>query len=200
MADFDPGLGTEFLTGTGDNNIFIVKLDNNGNLIWARNMSGIGRGEGYSIIVDKDGYVYTTGYFTSTIDFDPGEGTANLTGTGMSNVFVSKLDANGNYVWAKSMESTIYNYGNGILVDVNGNVYVTGEFAGIADFDPGEGIKSLTSVSLTDIFIFKLDGNGNLLWAKGIGDTGYDGGSALAFDSKENIYLTGYFGEVGGVS
>ena len=62
--------------------------------------------ESFSVAVDSSGNVYTTGYFTGTVDFDPGAGTANLTSNGQSDVFVSKLDSSGNYVWAKSFGGT----------------------------------------------------------------------------------------------
>jgi hypothetical protein len=58
--------------------------------------------EAKATTVDIHGNVYTTGYFIGTVDFDPGAGTANLSSSGSSyDIFISKIDANGNYVWAK---------------------------------------------------------------------------------------------------
>ena len=64
--------------------------------------SGTGQNRGKSVAVDSSGNVYTPGDFSDTVDFDPGAGTANLTSNGSEDVFVSKVDSSGNYVWAKS--------------------------------------------------------------------------------------------------
>ena len=120
---------------------------------WAK---GIGGGTiGYAIAVDGSGNVYTTGSFSGTVNFNPNSGTAhNLSGGG---IFVSKLDANGNYVAAASMAGTADGNGSGtargIAIDGAGNVYTTGSFSGTADFDPTGGTYSLTSNGSNDIFV-----------------------------------------------
>ena len=102
-ADFDPGPGISNLTSTGNGDIFVTKLDSSGNILWAKSMGGVNYDFGYSIAVDSSGDVYTTGSFEGTADFDPGPGTFNLTSTVNGNIFVTKLDSSGNFVWAKSM-------------------------------------------------------------------------------------------------
>ncbi|MBK8619436.1 MAG: SBBP repeat-containing protein [Anaerolineales bacterium] len=99
-------------------------------------------------------------------DFDPSPDTAYLTSAGQQDIFISKLDSNGNYVWAKSMGGTDYDYANGISVDSSGNVYTTGTFLNTVDFDPGPNDANLSSVGWNDIFISKLDGSGNYVWAR----------------------------------
>ena len=199
-ADFDPGAGTFNLTSAGGFDIFVSKLDSSGNFVWAKSMGGTGNDYGYSIAVDSNGNVYTTGIFSGTADFDPGAGTFNLTSAGGDDIFVSKLDSSGNFIWAKSMGGTGYDHGFGIAVDSNSNVYTTGFFSETADFDPGAGTFNLTSaggddifVSSYDIFVSKLDSSGNFVWAKGMGGTGYDSGYSIAVDSNGNVYTTGYF-------
>ena len=73
----------------------------------------MGYDEGNGITVAADGSIYTTGYFAGTVDFDPGSETVNLASAGSSDVFVSKLDAAGNYVWARRMGGTSGDGGNG---------------------------------------------------------------------------------------
>ena len=72
--------------------------------------AGPGDDKGDAVTVDSSGNVYTIGHFGDTVDFDPGSGTANLTSNGDTNtaydVFVSKLDSSGNYVWGKSFDRT----------------------------------------------------------------------------------------------
>src|SRR6185436_7838347 len=92
-----------------------------------------------SIDLDASGYIYTTGYFWGTVDFDPGTGTSNLTPVGGSDFFISKLDASGNLLWANTMGSTGQEIGNSIKVDASGNIYTTGYYSGTTDFDPGAG-------------------------------------------------------------
>jgi hypothetical protein len=83
--------------------------------------------------------------FQGTADFDPGAGTFHLTSSGSDDIFVSKLDSAGNFVWAKAMGGPSGDAGQGIAVDGAGNVYTTGSFQGTADFDPGAGTFNLTS-------------------------------------------------------
>src|SRR5690606_1414173 len=115
------------------------------------------------------GNVYTAGTFIGTADFDPGAGVYYLSSEGDMDIFIQKLDTNGNFVWAKSMGGINWDYGYSVAVDVSGNVYTTGSFRETVDFDPGAGIYNLTSQGGTDIFIQKLDADGNFVWANRMG-------------------------------
>ena len=147
-----------------------------------------------SIKTDSKGNVYTTGSFADTVDFDPGAGVYNLVSAGANDIFISKLDAYGNFVWAKSMGGISNEGGQSIAVDTLGGVYITGSFENTADFDPGPGVFNMISQNYEDIFISKLDSNGNFVWAKRIGSSvGYDKGSSITTDAIGNIYITGGF-------
>ncbi|MCV9928655.1 SBBP repeat-containing protein [Flavobacterium sp. LS1R49] len=192
-ADFDPNIGVSYLTSAGSLDIFVVKLDAAGNLVWAKALGGIGLDSGQGITTDAAGNVYTTGYFNGTADLDPGIGVANFSSMGDNDIFVVKLDVSGNLVWAKTMGGTGADSGNAISVDTAGNVYTTGSFFGTVDFDPGAGILNLTSMGSSDIFISKLDVTGNLVWAKSIGSTRGDIGYGITTDLDGNVFTTGYF-------
>jgi hypothetical protein len=192
-VDFDPGPGTSFITTTGQKDIFISKLDAAGNFLWAKNMGGTYIQEAYSIAVDGSGNVYTTGYFGLTADFDPGPGFSYLTSAGTNDIFISKLDPAGNFLWAKRIGGLTYDEGYSIAVDGSGNVYTTGNFEGTVDFDPGPGTSNLTSVGGIDMFICKLDGAGNFLWAKSMGGNSDVLGNSIAVDASGNIHTTGSF-------
>ncbi|MBL8062060.1 MAG: SBBP repeat-containing protein, partial [Anaerolineales bacterium] len=99
-----------------------------GDFAWAKGLGGTAYDVGLAIAVDGSGNVYTTGLFNGTADFDPGAGTANLTSAGGYDIFVSKLDAIGYFVWAKGLGGTANDVGYGIAVDASGNVYTTGYF------------------------------------------------------------------------
>ena len=192
-VDLDPGAGIVNLTSAGERDVFIQKLDASGNFVWAKSFGGIGYELGLSIDVDASGNVYTTGQFDNTVDFDPGPGTTILTASGTSNMFIQKLDASGNFIYAKTFGFFCTHTGYSITVDAQGNVYTTGQFWGTADFDPGPGITSLTSVDINDVFVHKLDASGSFVWARSFGGSLNDVGSAIAVDDLGNVYTTGYF-------
>ena len=194
-VDFDPGPGTLNLISVSNNkDIFIQKLDPNGNLIWAEQIGGGNYDKGYSITTDNSGNVFTTGYFKGTVDFDPGPN--NLYITSVSNtydIFIQKLDPNSNLVWAKSIGGTVDEQSLSITCDPSDNVYTTGYFEGTVDFDPGLDTFNLTSVGNSDIFIQKLDLNGNLVCAKSMGGTNDSRGTSITIDTSGNVYTIGWF-------
>ena len=192
-VDFDPGAGTSNLVSAGSSDIFISKLDSDGDFVWAKAMGGTGLDGGRSLSIDSSGNVYITGYFNGTADFDPGSGTFNLTSAGSYEIFILKLDSNGDFVWAKAMGSTGIEFGNSLSIDSSGNIYITGNFTGTVDFDPGAGASNLISAGSQDIYISKQDSDGDFVWAKAMGGTGGDQGLSLSIDSSDNIYTTGYF-------
>lgn len=188
-VDFDPGSGIQNLISIGSKDIFIQKLDANGNLLWVKQMGGIYDDIGLSLITDPDGNVYTTGTFRNTVDFDPGIGVQNLTATN-SDVFLQKLDANGNLLWVRQFGKR----GRSVTIDAFRNVYITGFFGGTEDFDPGPGVQNLTSISATDIFILKLSSSGDFIWAKQIGgSSNSDYVNHITTDIDGNVYTTGHF-------
>ncbi len=197
-ADFNLGSGTTQLSG-GLGAAFVAKYDSSGNLLWAEAMSGTNSGAGgTAITLDSSGNIYITGGFTGTVDFDPGTGVHNLTTVGGNNeTFVEKLDPSGNYVWAGAMGGTSGTWSGSIGVDGSGNVYVTGEFFGTSDFDPGTGTYNLTAVDNSlEIYVAKLNSSGNFAWAEGIQNTGYtdnDYAYSMAVDASGNVLLTGSF-------
>lgn len=193
IVDFDPGTGVSNLTAVGYNDIFVLKLDNAGNFVWAKQFEGSSYELGLGIAVDRSNNVYTTGFFYNTVDFDPGTGTYNMTNTGTYDMFISKLDGAGNFVWAKQFGGTQYAEGHSIKTDASGNVYTTGLFQGTIDFDPGSTAFNLTSVGSYDVFISKLDPSGNFVWAKSMGGAAEDYGHCIAIDASDNVYTTGSF-------
>jgi len=196
-VDFDPGAGTATLTSSsGSIDAFILKLDANGNYTWARKLSGAGTSAGNGVIIDVAGNVVTTGYFTNTIDFDPGVAIVNASSNGLDDVFVHKLDASGNFLWVKQMGSSLSDQANDIAVDQSNNIYTTGFFTGTVDFDPNAGITNLVSNGSLDAYVQKLDASGNLSWIKGFGGSGVDRGSSICKNissSISNVYVSGHF-------
>lgn len=193
-VDFDPGTETYNLTSNGDYDICIQKLDAYGNFLWARNVGGNSWDMGYSIAIDATGNSYTTGYFSETVDFDPGPGTYELSSNLGSDAFILKLDSEGDFIWARNIGDTSSISGYSTITDQD-NIYLTGHYMGTVDFDPGPGTYELTSNGTQDIYILKLNSDGNFIWAKSIGGNSYDGGYSITVDSYGNTYTTGFFGE-----
>lgn len=196
-VDFDPGSGAFNLTSNGHQDVFVVKLDPLGNFIWANGLGGgVWWDVGKALALDAGGDVYLIGDFGGTVDFDPGPGVFNMSGVGSFNddIFILKLSAAGLFIWAKQVGGTWNDLATDISIDANGNIYYVGTFGGTVDFDPGPGTFNLsTSASNIEMFVSKLDPSGNFLWAGVFSSTAFSGVNAIAIDSQDDIFLTGYF-------
>lgn len=173
------------------NNLAISQIPN---FQWAKKIGINQQDEGNDLAVDKFGNVITIGTFRGTPDFDPGPGTFTLASAGQQDIFISKLDALGNFVWAKRFGNANDQYGNSIAVDSAGNIYTTGYFDGSIDFDPGSGSFVLTSTGSYDFYVQKLYANGNFAWAKSIGcSTSFEEAYTIDVDDSANVYVGGQF-------
>lgn len=190
-VDFDPGPGTNPFTASGHADVFVLKQDTDGTVIWARQMGGSSESDrGRSIAVDDSGNVYTAGIFYETADFDPGTGNAFLyaASPGWSDIFISKLNADGEHVWAKSIGGLGADDVSTIAVDTAGYVYVYGSFSETVDFDPGQGTHLLTSASPAG-FLLKLDATGNFVWVRQFSGPGILLPTSMAHAPSGNFYL-----------
>ena len=194
-VDFDPGPALYTLTGsgiTGFQDIFVLKLDAAGNFVWVKQIGGEGPDLTVSIAANNSGDIYTIGEFDSIADFDPGPGIYNLiSGIDISNRFISKLDKNGNFIWAIQLPGGVY-WCYSIALDNTGNIYITGYFGNMLDFDPGPGVYNLSTPGY-DIFVLKLNASGNFIWAKQLGGTAIIISTSIVVDPLDNVYTTGYF-------
>ena len=125
---------------------------NSQNFQWAKHMGGNADAGGDAVAVDASKNVYTAGEFTGTVDFDPGPGTFNLTSYGGYDIFVSKLDSLGNFIWARQMGGPDDEEAIAIALDATGKIYTTGYFWGTANFRPDTGTYNLTSAGDFDAF------------------------------------------------
>ncbi len=204
-VDFDPGLGTRKLIASGVD-MFVMKLDSAGNLIWVKSVESGTTGSLGNIAIKNDasGNVYISGginTWTDSIDFDPGPGIARQkTGSLVfGDFFILKLNTSGDYRWAKTINRC--NNVVDIAVDRFGNVVALGDYGDTVDFDPGPNTYNLTrvgNIATSDIFLLKLDSVGNFLWARSIGGEGTELSGSVAVDAAGSIYSTGSFGFKGG--
>lgn len=183
--------GTTTLTNTAQYlaDIFIVKYDPSGTVIWAQGMGGTVDDKALTIAADSKGNSYLSGYFkSSSINF--GSILVNNVNAGYEDIFLAKFSPSGQILRAK-------NYGGfspesiaSIAIDRNDNVYLSGSFSS-AIFDFGSG--NISSNGSYDIFVTKLDSAGACLWTKSSGTAALDIGLGIAVDQNNNCFVTGYF-------
>jgi hypothetical protein len=210
-ADFDPGAGTYSLFSGGSSRspnqaAYVEKLNTNGGFAWAVAFQATGTSRSSPshsavgpIAVDSAGNVYSTGTWAGTVDFDPASKASSYLPAGSGGMYVSKLSASGQLVWAKGLGGSAPSISpNGIAIDPSGNVDLTGTFAGTANFNPG-GTYTLTSTRTasgsyaSDAFALQLDGAGAFQWAAGAGGAGGVIVCGIAVDGYGNVSIAGTF-------
>ncbi|NPA46738.1 MAG: BspA family leucine-rich repeat surface protein, partial [Chlorobi bacterium] len=192
-SDIDPGPGTYTINSNGNEDIYLLKLDSDGNFIWAKTIGGIDTDVVADIKIDYNGNILLTGFFEGLTDFDPGPGVYQLTSHGGEDIFILKLNPGGQLIWVKGIGGTDADGGNAIAPDPAGNILVTGFFKSAVDFDPGPGVYTLTSHGGADIFVLSLKPDGSFGWAVFMGGNDEEGGMGIAPDPQNNILTTGTF-------
>lgn len=197
--DFDPGPALDTATSASIDNAFLLKLDANGNLVWVKRWSSPNLGFS-NITCATNGDLLMTGSFQATPDFDPSSGVFNMTGTAGADMFVLRMDANGNFVWAKAFKGAVVSqYSNtatplAVVNSTNNEILLSGYFHGKVDFDPSTGVSYLTTDTLnTTSFVLRLSMTGDLVWVKsfdGIDNVGND----ITSDASGACYVHGYYG------
>lgn len=191
-ADFDPGPGQYNLIATALNeNIFIAKMNNAGDLIWAK---GLGGGIANAIDYAPDGSLCVTGHFYASVDFDPDTSSNILTSMGGTDIFIARYDSSGSLGWVEGFGNFWNDEGLSLCADNSSNMVVSGVYIGTVDFDPGSGVNSWTTVnSLEDAFVTKYDSSGNYLWAGAFGANAPDEATDVWIDFQGSVYITGYY-------
>jgi hypothetical protein len=174
------------LTGNGNRDAYIVKIDPAGNVLWATNAGGIESGEeAWGIDIDESNNIYVTGYFAGDASF----GTFNLTSLGGSDVFTAKLNSAGTYLWVNGMHGPLNDRGYALDYNANQNaVYVTGYFE---DTLYVGGTEYITN-GLDDIFVGTYAGDGSLLGSGVCGSAADDHAWGIVCRNDGFYYVTGY--------
>src|ERR1017187_2333854 len=177
--------GTYTVTSTGLQDVFIAKFDNTGTCLWAKSAGGSQSDIGNGIILDGSGNVLVTGQFTGTATF----GSTVLTSVNNNvNVFTTKLDNNGNFLWAKSGTGPFQDKGIDVACDAAGNVYVTGMFSDTITFDVTHFNNMMNA-----IFLVKYNAAGAEQWFVRAGGGIANTVSGIAIDGGGNPIITGSF-------
>ena len=192
-------------------NSLLAKIDTDGNPEWVIGFGGDNTSGGcswpiydaddhsYDVKVDSDGFIYVTGFFSGyDADFDGFTITNPEWGNDCQPMgYIGKLDSNGTWLWVDKFDGIKDQRGsrdNRLAIDQFSNIYVVGGFQDrgpnqVANFGP----FSLNSNGEWDAFIFKMDKEGNWLWAEGIGSNKTDRANSIAIDICDDIYITGEY-------
>ncbi|NQY09148.1 MAG: T9SS type A sorting domain-containing protein [Flavobacteriales bacterium] len=176
------------LTTTADNDYdaFIVKLDSDGNAIWAESIGYEDGDKGAGIATDADNNVLVTGYYSNKLFTTAGD----LTSAGSSDIFLAKYDSDGTLLWINSAGGTDGDAGVEAIMDSKGNCIISGYFFNTADF----GGTTINSNYKWDIFVAKYDADGNFLWVRNGGGDGYtvEQPTDIEVNSNDGIVVCGY--------
>lgn len=180
------------INSLGDDDIFIAKFNKDNNLLWVKTIGGSHKDSGNDIFLDKNGNIYIVGEFSGTVDFDPNSSVTTKISRGLKDVFILKLNSQGDYQWVYQIGGNNEAEGKALNIDEYGNILVIGNFQSNLLFNEVFQ-NNLISNGNKDIFIIKIDINGNLIWANSYGGIGEDSGLDAHIDSENEIILTGYF-------
>lgn len=178
--------------------IFVLKLDTDGNEIWMKN-AGVNEAgypynddHGHDLASDSQGNIYVTGFLSNNdaTNYDATFDAITVPVAAYDSIaFIAKLTNDGVWQWVKTFDGIYSDRDNGMTVDDEDNVYVTGGFIETADF----GTTTLTSAGEEDIYVVKYDGAGNFLWVTQAGSVRGDRGNDIIQGSDGNMYITGEF-------
>lgn len=167
--------------------VFVSKIGSAGVVSWIVCSSGSSYDRGHAICVDYLGYIYVTGSFTSdTLHF----GNFFLENQGGNDVFIAKIDWNGNVLWLKSCGGSLHEVGYAITIDASGNLFVAGNFT-----SPTLVAGSFTSNNLGswDIFICRLTSTGQFTDLMTYGSANDETPTSIDVDGSGNLYVAGYY-------
>ena len=195
-VDFDPTDAVDERTSIGPRDIFVTKFSADGSYLWTRTMGSDGWDQGATVHVDGTGAVLVVGNFESTCDFDPSDLVDSRTAHGESDIFVTKLLADGSYAWTHAVGGDDVDEGRGITTDHRDDVLVTGFYqSGSVDFSGGPGDDVHVSRGQRDGFVMKLSASGAYLWTETIGGSGDDVVRAVVADDRGGFVAAGSFGD-----
>ncbi len=183
------------VTSAGLFDVFLAKYDTDGTLVWLKRAGGTGSDIAHGVKVDGAGNVVIAGEFQSTALFDKHA----VTSAGLANAFVAKYDSAGNNLWVRQGGSTTSfaaDPARALALDAADNLYVTGDYNGVANFD---GL-TVTSTGARDIFVAKYNSAGDIQWLHHAGGPRAEEAHSIGVDPAGNSWVSGFLGSGPGVA
>ena len=186
----DAAFGTNRLVTVGEADAYVAKYNLNGDIQWVTRGGGSLSDEFRDVAATPDGGVVAVGYIGAN---------ANFSGTGMANrggrdIVIIKYDGNGLLQWSHSVGGSGDDQANGVTVEANGDILVTGGFSLTNKFGPNETLVATGNTSRQDIFIAKYRPDGTIVWARSAGGILDDVGNDLVIDNQGGAYVVGKVG------
>jgi len=178
-------VGSTSVTASGAPDLLVVKLDHSGGVVWARHAGGTGSVVPRRIVVDTYGNLLLAGVISGEARF----GRTTLRAHGPTDAVVTRLDAEGEFVWATRVGGDGADAAMGIAVDSRGGLYLAGAFEGEVSWAE----HPISSQGDLDGFVARLDGDGRPTWITALGGAGRDQVSAVAVSRWEQVYAAGSF-------
>lgn len=199
---------SQSVSGAAISSAFLAKYDSNGNLIWNRHLRGNGNTDFFMTFIKKDSAnnIIVTGTFNGTTTFLPTTTALNTNGFYAS--FLAKYNNDGTLLWTNlignptSTQTTFFpsSFCANVILDTCDNIYVSGEFQGNCDFNPGAGENVLsTPNNLVNAFAACYFTDGSYIWSMPVGGLGnvafveFNGYLPIALDNNNDLIFTGTF-------
>lgn len=197
QVDFDPSEAVFNLNTNGlDGHFFIARYSSVGDLVWVHQGFSDLVSTGRAVEVDYDGNIIYAGDFRDTVDFNFGPESFLLGGGNGLNGFVSKLDPNGNFLWARHYDSSSRIQVNDVAIGPNNEVYCTGVHASSTNYNPSGGGQPISMGGQDNIFVTAHYADSSFNWVRLYGGLHRDRGEAITVSPYGDIYFTGTMGGI----
>ncbi len=156
---------------------------------WTHTIGGNWEDKARGMVIDEAGNIYVTGFYYTTVDFNPGQAGDLHTSNGIEDAFLLKLNRHGDYQWVRTWGGPGIDSGNQLAMTPDGNICVVGWSMDEVDFDPGPGVVTYDWEGATDMFVSSFTPAGDLVWAIAWGGMGWDIIHGLGIAQDGSIYL-----------
>ena len=186
-------INSSVASGIDGADMYLVKYDVQGNIIWARSAGGSSTPIGNvdrcnGIAVDDADNVYVAGNFSS---YSASFGSYSITNYGSNNVFLAKYDSTGIVQWAQSYGGTGSDFGSDIAISSSGDIYITGFFGSSLVIVGNTNVINTTSGS--SVFLMKLKQNGNITWIRYANGTAFQRPTGIITQLNGDVVISGYY-------